>query len=137
MNALKLPQLPVRDEIMDVLRHWISGVQNKATEDVVACYSKNAALWGTLTHRLRCDQQGIRNYFNEFFNQFEGNLQLSFGKLEVTQIADNPVISGLYTFIWTDEKNHKHLVPARYTFVLAKRNGQWMIEDHHSSALPN
>src|SRR6266571_4846796 len=27
-------------------------------------------------------------------------------------------------------------LPDRYSFVYAKRNGQWMIVDHHSSAMP-
>ncbi|MGO9518536.1 MAG: nuclear transport factor 2 family protein [Candidatus Korobacteraceae bacterium] len=40
-----------------------------------------------------------------------------------------------YTFNYNKDGESKSR-PARYTFVYAKRNGQWMIVDHHSSAMP-
>jgi hypothetical protein len=27
-------------------------------------------------------------------------------------------------------------LPARYSFTLVKRDGKWLIADHHSSAMP-
>lgn len=42
---------------------------------------------------------------------------------------------GYYTFTYTKNEETQTL-PARYSFVYVKRNGQWMIVDHHSSAMP-
>ncbi len=43
--------------------------------------------------------------------------------------------TGYYTFSYTKDGENKSIA-ARYSFVYLKRNGQWLIVDHHSSAMP-
>jgi hypothetical protein len=43
--------------------------------------------------------------------------------------------SGLYNFFFVRE-GKALLVPARYTFVYRKRDGKWLIVEHHSSRVP-
>ena len=49
---------------------------------------------------------------------------------------DYAVADGTYTFELTNEKGEIDIVPARYTFVLRKINGEWKIATHHSSVNP-
>lgn len=135
MYALALQANQRQSEILDLLQNWVSGVKKKAVGQVTSCYSQNAALWGSITKRLRCDEEGIRNYFSEFFEGDKKDLKVKFKEIEVSEIAGLPVVSGVYIFTWKDDQGQKMALPARYTFVLAKRNGQWKIEDHHSTQL--
>src|SRR5262249_19542902 len=43
--------------------------------------------------------------------------------------------AGYYTFSFTKDGEAK-TPPARYSFTYVKRGGQWLIVDHHSSAMP-
>lgn len=137
MYAVALKSNQKQEEILNLLQTWLSGVKNGVTDKIVSCYSKNAALWGSITHRLRCDEQGIRNYFNEFISSEKHDLEVSFSEIEINEIAGMPVVSGVYVFTWKDNDGKKMAMPARYTFVLNNRNGKWKIEDHHSSLLPS
>ncbi|GAE50948.1 calcium/calmodulin-dependent protein kinase II association-domain-containing protein, partial [Xanthomonas arboricola pv. pruni str. MAFF 311562] len=49
---------------------------------------------------------------------------------------DSAVDAGVYTFTLTDKDGKKTDVQARYTFVYEKRDGKWLIINHHSSAMP-
>lgn len=137
MYALALQANQRQSEILDLLQNWLVGIKSRVATDVASCYSKNAALWGSITKRLRCDEEGIRRYFEEFLNPKKKGLKVRFNEIEVNEIAGLPVVTGVYVFTWKDEEGNKVALPARYTFVLSKRNGVWKIEDHHSTILPN
>lgn len=137
MYAVALQANQRQEEILSLLNTWLTGVKDGVADKVAACYSKNAALWGSITHRLRCDEEGIRNYFTEFLSADKHELEVKFREIEINEIAGLPVVSGSYLFMWKDDDGQKMALPARYTFVMAKRNGQWKIEDHHSTLLPD
>ena len=46
-----------------------------------------------------------------------------------------PVSGSAYTFSYAKDGAPQTL-PARYSFTLVKRDGDWQIVDHHSSAMP-
>jgi hypothetical protein len=46
-----------------------------------------------------------------------------------------PLNTGYYTFSYGKDGETKTL-PARYSFTFVKTGGNWMIVDHHSSAMP-
>ena len=49
--------------------------------------------------------------------------------------GDVAINTGAYTF--SEMRDDKPLVrPARFSFVFRKRDGRWLIVDHHSSAVP-
>jgi hypothetical protein len=45
------------------------------------------------------------------------------------------VNSGSYVFTF-ERDGAKNELPARYSFTLVKREGKWLIIDHHSSGMP-
>ena len=50
----------------------------------------------------------------------------------VRAFGEIAINSGLYTFTFND----KSVVRARFTFVYRRRFENWMIVEHHSSAMP-
>ncbi len=137
MYALALKADQKQNEILGLLNTWLSGIKEGMVDRVASCYSRNAALWGSITQRLRCDEHGIKQYFEEFIHSNKHDLNVRFKEIKMSEIAGVPVLTGVYVFTWKDESGHKMALPTSYTFVLNKRNGQWKIEDHHSTILPN
>ncbi len=49
---------------------------------------------------------------------------------------DSAVDAGVYTFTLNNADGSIVQVQARYSFVYEKRNGRWLIINHHSSVMP-
>ncbi len=49
--------------------------------------------------------------------------------------GDTAINTGYYTFSYEKDGEMKSL-PPRYSFSLVKRNGKWLLADHHSSGMP-
>ena len=57
------------------------------------------------------------------------------GEQLIRVYGDTAINSGAYTFVAMIQGQPRTL-PARYSFTYRKVDGQWLIADHHSSALP-
>ena len=62
-------------------------------------------------------------------------LKVTFGEQLIRVYGDTAVNTGYYTFSYVKDGEAKTL-PARYSFTFVKDGGNWMIVDHHSSAMP-
>jgi hypothetical protein len=60
---------------------------------------------------------------------------VSFGEQLIRVYGTTAVNTGYYTFSYTKDGESKTL-PARYSLVFVKDWQNWMIVDHHSSAMP-
>jgi uncharacterized protein (TIGR02246 family) len=103
-------------------------------EKVLPLYADDAVLWGTLSPALRADRAALRDYFVTAFKVLPG-LKVSFGEQRIRVYGGTAVNTGYYTFSYTKDGEAKTL-PARYSFTYVKRGEQWLIVDHHSSAMP-
>jgi hypothetical protein len=63
------------------------------------------------------------------------NLKVAFGEQLIRVYGTTAVNTGYYTFSFVKDGEPKTL-PARYSFTLVKDGENWMIVDHHSSAMP-
>ena len=63
------------------------------------------------------------------------NLTVTFEDPYIRVYGDTAVNTGYYTFSYEKDGATQSL-PARYSFTLVKRDGDWQIVDHHSSAMP-
>jgi len=63
------------------------------------------------------------------------SLKVNFGEQLIRVYGDTAVNTGYYTFSYVKDGETKTL-PARYSFTFVKEGGNWMIVDHHSSAMP-
>jgi hypothetical protein len=84
-------------------------------------------LWGTLSPKRRDNPEAIRDYMVNAFKALREH-KVSFGDQLIRVYGDMAINSGYYTFAYNKDGESKSL-PDRYSFVYAKRNGQWMIVD--------
>lgn len=111
---------------------WNESLQTGQPEAVVSHYAPHAVLLPTVSNQVRTNHDEIRDYFEHF-------LALSpYGTIneQYIRIFGNIAInSGIYTFDVVKDGEARQ-VQARYTFVYEKTGDQWLIVDHHSSAMP-
>jgi uncharacterized protein (TIGR02246 family) len=102
---------------------------------ILPLYADDAVLWGTISATIRDDRAELEDYFvtacarlPKLTVEFKDPLIRIYG-------ADTAINSGSYTFSYEKDGQVTQL-PARYSFTLVKRDGKWLIADHHSSAMP-
>ena len=94
-----------------------------------------AVLWGTISSKRRDDPAAIRDYFVNAYKALP-ELTVTFEDPKIRVYGgDTAVNTGYYTFSYEKDGAMQSL-PARYSFTLVKRDGEWQIVDHHSSAMP-
>lgn len=123
-----------RTEIAAVTQKWIDGMTRHDIEAVVALYDPEAVLWGTRSPTLRDKPQTVREYFN-ILKTVPPSYKAVLGEQRIRIYGDVAINTGTYTF--SEVRDGKEIVrPARFSFVFRYRNGEWLILDHHSSAVP-
>jgi hypothetical protein len=64
------------------------------------------------------------------------DLKVAFGNQLISVYGGAAVNTGYYTFSFVKDGETKSF-PARYSFTYVKRGDDWLIVDHHSSAMPS
>ncbi|MER6091354.1 SgcJ/EcaC family oxidoreductase [Streptomyces bluensis] len=126
---------PTEKQVADLFDNWNAALRTRDPGKVADLYAKDAVLLPTVSNKVRTDRAGIVDYFEHFLaNKPVGK------KIEtyVNVLDGNSAIdTGVYQFTLTDPKTgEKNVVKARYTYEYEKRNGRWLIVNHHSSAMP-
>jgi len=91
-------------------------------------------MWGTLSPARRDNPAAIRDYFEKAFKALPGH-KVTFGDQSIRVYGNTAINTGYYTFSFVKDGKPTSL-PARYSFVYVKRNGDWKIVDFHSSKMP-
>jgi uncharacterized protein (TIGR02246 family) len=123
-----------KDDVAAAAAKWADAFSAEPPDRILALYDREAVLWGTLSPKRRDDPEAIRDYMVNAFKALP-NHKVSFGDQLIRVYGDTAINTGYYTFTYTKDGESKSL-PARYSFVYKKRDGKWMIVDHHSSAMP-
>ncbi|MGP4000739.1 SgcJ/EcaC family oxidoreductase [Streptomyces sp. 8N706] len=132
--ATKAPQDSGSEEIRAQFDLWQAALATGDPERVADRYAPDAVLVPTMSNRIRTDRDGIVDYFKHFLAQKpEARITRS-----VVRVLDenSAVDTGTYRFTLTDENGSERTVDARYTFVYEKKAGNWLMINHHSSAMP-
>ncbi len=120
-------------EVKATTAKWIDAFNRKSSQDIVALYAKDAVFFGTSSPVLRDSPALVADYFKSLATL--GDAVISVGEQRVQVFGKVAINSGYYTrSSMQDGKQVQN--PARFTFVYEKRGGQWLIVNHHSSALP-
>src|SRR5262252_10101964 len=123
-----------KDEVAAAASTWAQALGEDDPEKVLPLYADDAVLWGTLSSSLRADRPALRDYFVGAFKALPG-LKVSFGEQLIRVYGTTAVNTGYYTFSYAKDGEPKTL-PARYSLVFVNDGQNWLIVDHHSSAMP-
>jgi len=124
---------PTQQQIAALFDEWNAALATGNPEEVADLYAPDAVLLPTLSPEVRTTRAGIVDYFAHLLSS---NVQAVITQEIITVLdRNNAINTGLYTFTLT-ENGVQQQVPARYTFVYQRTNGEWLIVNHHSSVVP-
>ena len=124
---------PRADGALEIVDQWREAFLAANVDALVKLHAPEALLMGTGSKDVIEGREAIRKYFEDLFRTRQprdatsghSNRALSEDVLVVTgTIASGRVVDG-------------EPVPDRVTFVIVRRDGQWLIEHFHSSAMPD
>jgi hypothetical protein len=118
-----------KEAVADAVDRWTTVLAENNPDTIVALYSKDAVLWGTLLSTVRSDPAGLKAYFVGAFQALP-KLTVKFG-----EYGDTAVNTGYYTLFYIKDGETKS-ISARYSFTFVKEGNDCKIVDHHSSAMP-
>jgi uncharacterized protein (TIGR02246 family) len=131
-----LPLAAIADDRSDVetaTGRWIDAFNHRNSTGIVALYAPDAVFFGTSSPLLRDKPELVRDYFKGLATL--GDSVISMGEHRVQVFGRVAINTGFYTR--TELRDGREVKsPARFSFVYEKRGGQWLIVNHHSSALP-
>jgi uncharacterized protein (TIGR02246 family) len=121
------------NEAYAVVQRWAETFNAGEPDAVAALYAPDATIWGTLGQKLTTGLTDITTYFAE---AARAGLKVKLGEHVLSAMSQTSAVdAGAYEFARTTDAQTA-LFPARYSFVLLKQNGAWMIAHQHSSFLP-
>jgi uncharacterized protein (TIGR02246 family) len=123
-----------KEDVAAAATKWTDVFAQNNPDTISALYAKDGVLWGTLSPTLRADPATIKAYFVNAFGALP-KATVKFGEQLIRVYGNTAVNTGYYTFSYTKDGETKS-IPARYSFAYVKDGEQWMIVDHHSSAMP-
>ena len=124
-----------KDDVAAATLKWAQALGEDEPDKVLSFYSDDAVLWGTLSPTVRADRAALRDYFVTALKVLPG-LKVAFGDQLIRVYDSAAVNTGYYTFSFVKDGETKSL-PARYSFTYVKSGENWLIVDHHSSAMPS
>src|SRR5207244_7582993 len=123
-----------KDAVAAAVDRWTTVLAENNPDTIVALYSKDAVLWGTLSPTVRSDPAALKAYFVGAFQALP-KATVKFGDQLIRVYGNTAVNTGYYTFSYTKDGETKS-IPARYSFTYVKDGNDWKIVDHNSSAMP-
>ncbi len=128
-SASKVTPIASEAEIAALFDRWNASLATGNPDNVVANYAVDAILLPTVSNKVRHNHAEIRDYFVHFLEKKPHGVILERNiRFPANHVA---IDSGTYAFDTTSGR-----VPARYTFVYRKTGKEWLIVEHHSSAMP-
>lgn len=112
---------------------WVDAYNSRDPARIASLYDTDAVLIGTSAQKPAVGRAAIAAYFRDAASRPTARVAL--GEHRTRLYGDTAVDSGLYNF-FEAAGGSATLTPARYTFVYRKRDGKWLIVEHHSSRVP-
>src|SRR5262245_34726261 len=130
--VLTLPPIAIAgpgEEANAVINRWSAAYSANDPDAVAKTYRPDAILLGTFSPAISQGTDAIRAYFSDIKGSGAKN---SIGERYTMVLNDNAVVvTGFYDF--TRLKDREVVSPSRFTMLLIKHAGEWLIAHHHSS----
>ena len=133
-SVASLPLGGEEREVALLFDRWNAALASGDPHAVADLYAPDGVLLPTVSNQVRSTRAEIEDYFAHFLDNKPRGV-INYREVRVLD-NDSAVDAGVYTFTLTDKRGHTRNVQARYTFVYEKRDGRWLIINHHSSAMP-
>lgn len=117
------------DDASALVDLWSTTYSANDRNRLAALYATDAILLGTTDPVVTKGRDAIREYFAVL--DAGGRRNVIVEKNAIVLGDDAVVVTGFYNFSRKEQGFEPR--PSRFTFVVAKRNGKWMIVHHHSS----
>ena len=122
------------EEATAVIDRWVTVFNTNDADAVVKLYAQDATLLGTLSPILSEGPGPISAYFSPIRGS---GITVAMGERRLLALGDGAVLAtGFYEFTRIQDGKPVPLPAARFTFVVAKRGGDWLIAHRHSSQRP-
>ena len=109
---------------------WVDTFNNCDPVKLSALYDPSAVLWGTVSTSVISTPTGVRQYF-ERACAAQPSIQVTVTEKLTRMYGNSAVSSGTYNF-----SREGRNIPARFSLTFHRKEGQWLIVDHHSSKMP-
>jgi uncharacterized protein (TIGR02246 family) len=119
------------EEANAVIDQWSVTYSANDRDALVGLYAPDAILLGTTSPVISEGTEGIRKYFQELPGSGRKNTIVERRTIVLSETS--VVGTGFYNFARATENDTPR--PSRFTMVVTKRDGRWMIAHHHSSPL--
>jgi len=117
-------------EIKAATAAWADAYNSRNSVRIAGMYAPDAVFWGTTSKIIRPTPADIADYFKDAGKRPDARVTLE--EQYVRVYGDMGLNSGSYTF--SDVRDGQHTSrPARFSMVFQKRDGKWVLVDHHSS----
>ena len=124
-----------KEDAYQTVEKWAAAFNSSDVEKVVALYSEDALVLGTLSPTLASKPDDLRHYFAR---SAAAKSHVTLGESAASVLSPDAVaFEGFYEFSRPGKDGAAPAVnPARYSFVVVKRGSEWKIVQHHSSPRP-
>ena len=119
------------EEANAVIDRWSTAYSANDRDALVGLYAPDAILLGTTSPVISEGTEGIQKYFQELPGSGRKNTIVERRTMVLSETS--VVGTGFYNFARAAENDTPR--PSRFTMVLVKRDGRWLIAHHHSSPL--
>lgn len=122
-----------REQVGAAVAAWVAAYDSRDPARITAQYAPDAVFWGTSSTTVRTTPAQIAEYFKNAATRTDA--RASIGEQHIRVYGDVAIATGYNTF--SDVRDGKRVsTPARFSAVFHKRDGKWVLVDHHSSRMP-
>ena len=118
------------DEIKAATAAWVEAYNSRNPVRIASLYAPGSVFWGTTSKVIRATPADIADYFKDAGKRPDARVTL--GEQVVRVYGEVGLNTGSYTF--TDNRDGQLVSrPARFSMAFQKREGTWVLVQHHSS----
>jgi uncharacterized protein (TIGR02246 family) len=127
------PMGAAKEEVAAASRGWTEAYNSRDPKRITAAYARDAVFWGTSSKTVRPTPDAIWEYFKDAGKRPDARVEIKEQHIQV--YGDVGINTGIYDF--SDVRDGKRIPnPSRFSMVFHKRDGKWVLVQHHSSRLP-
>ena len=133
---LAVPSLALagpKEDAYAAIEAWVAAFNAGDLDKILAAYTPDALVLGTLSPSLASKPDDLRSYFGA---AVAAKSQVRIVDAYPVVLSDEAVVfTGFYTFSRPRDGQMVD-IPSRFTFVVERRGGIWKLVHHHSSLKP-